>query len=199
MNLSLKALFALLIAGVLFSACNKDDDDDDQDDPTPTSYMKYDGETVELDKGFIENYGEYDSAVYNLDLTLLSPGFTVHLIDGEVDSVSGTGSGFYFEIFTSKPNELDSRTYTMDTVNIGADGTFDFADFVVNFNPSTFSGVWNSLTEGTLVVSKDGSIYEFTVNGIDEFGKSVQAYYKGSVDYYDYDTKSATTKKKSWR
>lgn len=189
MKLSLKGLLLLLIAGVLFSACNKDDDDD-KTDPTPTSYLKYDGQTIALTKGFLENYGEDTTDIWQLDLTLLSSGFTIYEVGGEIDSISGTGSGIYFELFTSQPNSLDTRTYTLDTLNIGDNGTFDYGDFVVNFNYETFEGTWSFLESGTLVVVKNGSTYEFTVNGVDIFGKTVQAYYKGSVNYYDYSKKS---------
>lgn len=193
MRFSLKALFALMVAGVLFTACNKDDDD--KDDPKPaTSAIQYNGQSYELKHAFLENYGLSSPGVYQLDLSLISDGFTIHTSDGEIDSLSGTGSAIYFELFTTQSNALDNTTYTLDTTNIGAVGTFDYGDILINFNLSTFEGIWMIMTEGTLKVVKSGDTYEFTVNVKDETGKTLTATYKGSVDYYNYDTKSGAPK-----
>jgi hypothetical protein len=194
MRLSLKALFALMIAGVLFTACNKDEDDD-KDDPKPVaSAIQYNGQSYEIKHAILENYGEWNPGVYQLDLTLLNDGFTIHTSNGEIDSLSGTGSAIYFELFTTQSNALDNITYTLDTVNIGAAGTFDYGDILINFNMETWEGLWIEMSEGTLVVAKSGDTYEFTVNVKDAAGKTLTASYKGSVDYYNYDTKSGAPK-----
>ena len=192
----MRSLLFLLLAGTVFTACNKDDDDP----VVKANTLKYGTTEATLTKGYIENYGEDAPGIYQLDLSLYSSGVTIHLLGGGVDSLSGTGAGLYFELFTSKEDQLDTRTYTLDTLNLGANGTFDLAMVAMNYNFSTYTGTGSFLTSGTLAVKKDGSTYEFTFSGTDFMGVNVTGYYKGSVAYYDYSKKSIISQsdRKMW-
>jgi hypothetical protein len=190
MRLTLRALFALMIAGAALTSCNKDDDDDDA---TPESYFMYDGKTYELTQAYIENYGEWEPGVYNLDLTMMSKGFTVNTSNGQIQSVTGTGNALYFEMYTSDSTKLDNRTYTYDEMST-ANGTFDFGVIGINFNIATQTGTQHMVMSGTVTVSKSGSVYTITWDLTEENGKKVTGKYKKAITVSNVDWKSPESK-----
>ncbi|HRY98928.1 MAG TPA: hypothetical protein P5550_07705 [Bacteroidales bacterium] len=190
MRFTLRALFALMIAGAALTSCNKDDDDDDS---SPENYFMYDGKTYELTQGFIENYGEWEPGVYNLDLTLMSSGFTVNMTNGQIDEITGTGNALYFEMYTSDSTKLDNRTYTFDEMST-ANGTFDIGFLGINFSIANQTGTQHVVTGGTVTVNKSGSTYTITWDLTDEGGKKVTGKFKKSLTLVNVDWKSPESK-----
>jgi hypothetical protein len=190
-------IFALLAVSMLFAACKKDDDDEsDQKNQMTIAGTEYD-----FSQGVIENYGTWSSVeAYNFDVTLLTSGFTIHEINGEIDSISGIGSGIVFELFSSDSTDLAVGEYVYDADASFTAGTFNFAGAVVNYNPATEEGIEFDITEGTVTVSQNGETYELTIDCKTDGDEVVTGYYKGSLKKYDYTDgkKSAKIKDKVW-
>ncbi len=185
MKLIYSTVVALLVISLFTIGCKKDKDDEGS-----KNYFKVDGTEYELTGGFIENYGFYDNA-YNLDLTLIGPGVTIHHNSGEVDSLSGTGQAMYLEIYTSQAGQLDVRDYTFDQSANGTSGTFDTGMIGIGYNFSVGGGTLYIVNGGTATVKAVGSEYEISFN-LTASGKNVTGYYKGSLQYYNYGKKNAS-------
>jgi hypothetical protein len=181
MKKNLKLFSVLLAISALFAGCKKDADTGRK------NIIKYDDKEYALSMGFMENYGKYlENEGYNIDLTLMSSGFKIHEANGEIDSVSGTGNGIYFEMFTSDSTELDSRIFTYDTEGTRESGTFDNGQVVIDYNATTQEGDIYNIVQGTVTVSKSGSTYEIAIACKDVSGKDITGYFKGKLKYYNY-------------
>jgi hypothetical protein len=186
-NLSRLAGFLIIAVGIL-AGCNKDDN-------APKNQFTYEGTNYNLKTGFIENYGASTDVAYNTDLTFVSSEFTVHDASGEVDSISGTGHFVYFEIYSSSQTEIVPGTYTFDESESGNALTFDWGAF--GMNTVAYGGTYKSLSAGTVIVKKSGTTYTITFDCTDSNTKKITGYFKGTLDYYDYNMgkKSASVKR----
>jgi len=179
----MKKVLFLVAFVVILAGCKKDSNDEE----TKNNSIKYNGEEYSLSKGVLENYGKvYDMESYNMDLTLMSSGLVIHEVDGAIDSLSGIGNILYFEIFTSKSGELDNGTYDFDAEETYEPGTFDFGTVGLNLNAVTLEGEKILVESGTIKINQTGDEFEITVNCKNETGKTITAYYKGELNYYDY-------------
>jgi len=181
----LTPIIALLLLSVVVGGCKKDK----KDEGSSNGKFSYNGVDYNLSKGFLENYGRYGEEGFNLDLTLLSSDFVVHESSGEIDSISGIGSGINFEIFTSLSTKLDVKEYVYDETESGADGTFDYGMAVINFNARTETGQVLEITGGKITVVNNGSDYEININCTTSGAKTITGHYKGPLKYYNYDKK----------
>jgi len=188
-----KILTIVLLSLIIFAGCKKD-----KKEETYSYYIKYDGKMYRLDKGVIENYGHYYvGKSYSMDLWFLSEGLNLVEINGVWDHESGTGHEVYFEMNTNSATLIDNGTYTYDVNTTYDVGTFSSADFTLDYDADHNTwGVYKSIVSGTLTVSRLGDVYDITFNCTDEDGKSVTGYYKGTLKYYDYDTKKSTGREK---
>lgn len=142
-------------------------------------YFVYDGNTYELDKGFIESYGQINEnpATYNLDLVLVSP--DINFSDEEP---SGIGHVLYFEMFSSSMTDLVPGTYSYDVLATYNANTFDFGLTFIDFNLETGSGGQQMEIEGgTVKIEKSGQTYEIAIDCTLDNGKKVTGYYKNSL------------------
>jgi len=190
-------IFALLAMSVIFGGCN--DDDDNQNDPG--NHMSINDIDYEFSQGVIENYGTWLSVdAYNFDVTLLSSGFTIHEINGEIDSLSGIGHGISFELFSSDSTDLAVGDYVYDVDGNGSTGTFLYGSAIVDFDAETEEGTEYDITEGKVTVSQNGDTYAVSIDCKSDEGMVITAYYKGSLKKYDYsdDKKSAIIKNRTW-
>lgn len=174
----------MLIISLFIAGCKKD-----KNDESSKKYFKYDNTEYSLSKGFLENWGKYGDQGYNIDLSLLSSDFIIHESNGEVDSVSGTGDGLIFEIFTSLPGKLDVKDYLYDETGSGADGTFDWGMIAIDYNAIAQTGSSFEITGGKVSVTSNGNTYEITINCTASNGKTITGHYQGSLKYYNYDKK----------
>jgi hypothetical protein len=178
-----RPFIAVLLLTLFIAGCKKDKEE------TSNNQFSYNGTVFNLSQGFLENYGKSGTEGYNIDLSLLSSGFTIHNKSGEVDSVTGMGNALYFEIFTSHADKLDVRDYIYDATESGADGTFDYGMIGMGFNMETELGSAFQITGGKLSVTSVGSEYEITFTGTTSNNKAITGYYKGPLKYYNYDMK----------
>jgi hypothetical protein len=182
MKKNLNGLWVLIVLATMFSGCKKDSKDEARNNA-----INYEGKEYALSTGYLEYYGKVSSKEsYNMDLTIISSGLTIRETNGEIDSVYGVGNVLYFEIFTSDSSFLDSRTFTFDPQETYEAGTFDNGIVGLNLDVITFEGVYFPVVSGTVKVNKSGDEYEVTVNCKNGTGKTITAYFKGPLKYYDY-------------
>jgi hypothetical protein len=182
-----KILTLVLLPLVIFAGCKKDKDGD-----SPNNYIKYEGKTYTINQGILENYGEEDEGVYNLDLTLFSSGINLIVSEGEIVGATGKGNVIYFEMFTTSETQLDAGTYEFDYYSEEA-GTFDDGEILINYDAEDYQAdIDQYINHGTVTVAKSGDIYEIRINCTDEDDKSVTGYFKGTLTWYDASKKKST-------
>jgi len=181
-------LVGALLVSILFAGCKKEDD-------TPKNQMIYNETEYDLAQGFLENYGKWDGTEdYNIDLILVSSGFTIHEVNGEIDSVSGKGHLIYFELFTADPDKLTVGDYIYDDNETGKAGTFDDAGCALDFDAQTEIGTELEINGGKLTVVQNGDTYEVKFDVTATNGKHITGFFKGGLKYYDYrDNKKSST------
>jgi hypothetical protein len=176
-EIGLSLTFIMMLAG-----CKKDSNDD-----VSTNAIKFDNKEYILASGYLEYYGKVTGrASYNMDLTILSSGFTVHETSGQIDSVSGIGNILYLEIFTAD-STIDSQTYTFDPAETHEAGTFDHGAVGLNLDVMTYEGEFFAIASGSFKINKKADDYEVTLNCRNNAGKDITAYFKGPMKYYNYE------------
>lgn len=171
-------LTVILLLGFAIAGCKKDSTKDE----TTKNKVTVDGTEYEISKGFITNYGSYNSA-YNFDLVLVSSGLTIHESSGLPDSASGNGNVVYFEMFSSSSDKLALGDYVYN--DSGNAGSFDYADYMLNWNPTLQPNAFGvEIKTGTVKVINNGTEYELSFSGTNANNKTITGYYKGSLKYY---------------
>lgn len=180
-----------IIMGLLFLTDGCKDDDDDKDEET-VNYFKVGGEYSEISHGALISFGTDDYYEgYNFDLYLVSAGIS----DGGDDGPTGSGVMIYFELFTSSSTSLASGEYNYDDESdIFPVGTFDYADYCLDWSDENEDNSFIEFASGKVNVSKVGNEYILNISGKDEFGNTITGYYKGLLTQYDGSKKSAKVK-----
>jgi hypothetical protein len=178
----LQGIGLLMAIIAMLGGCKKDSNDEARNNA-----ISYDNKEYALLDGYIEYYGKIPGKQsYNLDLTLLSSGFTLHEENGVIDSVSGTGNILYLEVFTAD-TVFDSKPYTFDPEETHEAGTFDRAAVGLNLNVLTYEGEFLTITSGSFKINKKTDLYEVTLNCRNANGKAITAYFNGTMKYYNYE------------
>lgn len=194
----MKLFLGLFLVSSLLSSCDKDDNDNGD---TSKNYLKVGDTEYVLFKGAMENYGtndnedeEWNYDGYNIDLSLASEGISITTNSYGEMNYSGSGQLLYFEMFSSKGNEFDSREYTFSSANNFPIGTFNDGEYSLAYTDD--DDEWIEITSGEITISKSGSEYSITIACTDENDKSVTGFFKGSLQYFDNttETKSASLK-----
>lgn len=180
-----KTLFVLAMVLVI-AGCKKD-----KDNP---NYIKYDGKEYALSQGMIENWGlGWEDEGYNLDISLLSSGFSI----SDAASVSGTGHGIYLWMYSSNSAYLESGTYHFDAEATEVAGTFEDGNAFVNLNVLAMTAdINNDIASGTVTVTRNGSAYTIDINCIDEDNKAVAGHFEGTLRYFNHDSNKSTKTKR---
>ncbi|UBM62759.1 hypothetical protein LA303_01965 [Candidatus Sulfidibacterium hydrothermale] len=177
----------LFLISLVFMGC------DDSDSDNPGNYIKHDNVSYALSNGFVfdASQSEKDAkledgslAVYPVGLLLVSSGFTIYPVDGNIDSISGTGSGIFFIAYSTSSDKLADGHYVLDSLALDQSGIFLYADAVFDYNVATGDGIETEISSGTLDVKSDGDDYEISFDCKGKDGKSITGYYKGSVESY---------------
>lgn len=131
--------------------------------------------------GTIEDYGEFQSGVFNFDIVLFSS--VVNSIGGEYIPEDQIFSGIYFELFTGNEDDLATGTYTkVNLANIGAQ-TFEYAEIAENveFDNEDETGTFSDLISGSFSVISNGPEYEFEFSGVDDLGNNISGHFRGTL------------------
>jgi hypothetical protein len=168
--------------GFAFTSCKEDDDDNTT---TQANQITYNGVNYAIDKVAAVRWFKKATG-YNYALVFISPGGQFHTTGSVIDSLSGTGTGIAFDVYSADSNGIAAGNYVFDSTWSGDAGTLGYVSMVMNYNFSTDEGDDVEFVGGTLTAKKSGSDTEFTYSGKDAMGKTMSFYYKGVVKvYYD--------------
>ena len=100
------------------------------------------------------------------------------------EDIIGNGNLIYLELWSSSPTSLNPGTYIFS--NNYAAQTFSTGGVALNFNIETELGtLFDICTGGNVIISQSGTDYIFDITLTLANGKTVNAYYKGSMIMYD--------------
>lgn len=156
---------------------------------TKANEIRYEGNKYPLTKGYLENFGDWDGTqwYYNFDVTLVDDGITITQTDAY-----GTGNFVYLEMWSASPYGLLPGTYTF--ASNFTPQTFSTGAVGFNYNIATGIGTIYECTGGSVVVSQSGSDYIFEITFSLATAKIVNAYYKGTLIYYDHTSNKSARK-----
>lgn len=193
------SFLALLLGCPLFEG------DAGGDDPGNALLLPTDvGFSVKMDRIALLYYGEFSPGVYNTDIEFLSPGWPdiELLFTDQAGGVSVSNVSYaYAWLYDDSPGiELSPGTYTFapegveqafrfEDISVGAGGAgvlYDDlnygyeAEHVDDFNPDFDD---DSVTDGTITVSVNGSEYTFVFDLMLADGGTITGTFRGAVDY----------------
>jgi len=171
---------ALFVLPFVFVACS--DDDDDNGNGGMRNHFTYDGQTFDLDHGFMVDYGQWWGDGHNFDIWLHSDG--IEFGDDLMD-VTGTGHGMFFEMYSADDDGLAPGTYVYDDDDSGDPYTFYWADIIMDFDTETEEGVEIDITGGSVEVERSGSTYTLRVDAVGADGKEITGYFNGPLPIHD--------------
>jgi hypothetical protein len=165
----------VLILTSTLSGCKNDDDD------SGDNYFNVDNTRYELSGGEIGYEKETTlSGAYWVDLILYSEGITPL----SIEEATGKGNILSFILFSSQKTDLPSGVYTYNSTAQDAN-TFSQSAYMLNFDTATKkSDSESNFKSGTVTIAKSGSVYEITINGTTENGKTITGHYKGILTSY---------------
>jgi len=144
-------LIASLIASVfLLNSCDKDDV---RAGSGSSNYFSYDGKTYNLDKGFLEYYGDNENGSYDFDVFLVSDSINYSIPDEEY---FGVGNVVILDLNTSSARGLDEGTYKFSNER----DTFSLVDGLVGIKVDAYTEEGEELVEiaaGEVDVSISGN------------------------------------------
>jgi PKD repeat protein len=134
--------------------------------------------TYPIIKGFIDYNGKYsDSEMYLYNLQLMD--HNLRITDGQV---FGTGNLIFLNLASSVPLDLPSGDYTFSYNH--EDFTFDQCFILIGYSLKADETPY-FIEEGTVTISKNGSLYTITMNLTTDHGVLVYVYYEGELQFFD--------------
>lgn len=180
----LKLIFGIFILSSLFIGCS----DDDNENSDKTNQLKVEDQSYDLGSGTLLNLGTDDDEMVQYKGYLQ----IVALVSDGIDLINETGSGplLLLQIFSSTASSLDTGDYTFDNTPPFELKTFAGGGYTLNFDTQEDDDLDDfedaiEIVSGTISVKKNGNIYEISAKCKDKNGKSVTAYYQGSLIYVD--------------
>ncbi len=180
MSLHHKQLVVCALIIFAITACNTND----EPSPDLSNSIFYDGNEYYLESGVLLHKGLSEKECYKIDLTLVSPGLTIHAVDGELAGMSGFGHSMHFKLFAASNDKLPLGVYRFDINQTQDTNTFDYGSILLNYTPETGIGTELSFSSGSIEVSANNPKYELTINCITNEGKTLTAYYSGFLSDY---------------
>lgn len=168
-----KTYLTLFLLSIIALGCKSDDDDDDSSNDS--NFLKIANKEYDLKEGLAVDYAKQSTDFYNIDLNLVTDGYTINGQD-----IEGTGLGIYFEAYSSTSKKLAVGTYQYNQTE--APLSFDAAHiFVEDENDDDYI----NLTDGTLTITKSmKDYYELTFKGVDEDDRTITGRFHGEINYH---------------
>ncbi|MDF1547052.1 MAG: hypothetical protein P1P88_04475 [Bacteroidales bacterium] len=157
-----------------------------------TNYLSYDNAVSALPASYISHNTGWDySNVYSMALNLYTSGFTGFTSFGNGNyTLSGIGNFLRFGINSDLSNKLGVGMYNIINQSYTGNQEAAFlagAEFYLNYNGDTDEmEKWLAINSGAIAVLNNSTEYEIIFDLIDEEGKVINGYYKGSVEYFEY-------------
>jgi len=182
----IQAFTIILIGGLLVASCKKDES-------TPSNSIKYNDKESPIGTAFAGNLGEISSGSYGYYIYFFENTLTVHYVNSSPDSISGIGDLLEIAMVSSDSAGIKPGTYNYSA----SQSTFNPFTFgyesglLVNFDPNgeTDPAVLQ-ITGGTITVSKNGDVYEFSMSMNTNANSTITGFYKGELPVYQMGKKS---------
>ncbi len=187
MKKEMKMFLGVCLLTTLLVSCKKDDNVE----ISKKNFLKVGDTEYVLAKGTMENYGKDNQDAYyngyNIDLYLVSKEISITTdSDGYLD-LSGSEQTIYFEMFSSKGTEFDNGDYVFSTGNNIPIVTFDEGGYNLMYSIDEDE---IEITSGKVTIEKNGNEYNITIACKDSSGKSITGFYKGELQYFNYENAS---------
>ncbi|MGB3616645.1 MAG: hypothetical protein WBA12_00875 [Catalinimonas sp.] len=151
-----------------------------ENDPEPENRFVFDGDTYELTKGFLEDFG-YNGIfsgeeTYGFDVMLISDGINYNAASEDFE---GSGSLVFMDLSSTLENDLVAGTYRFSSSR----GAFSLVDGVVgvNYNIADETGELLDVIGGEVTVSVDGADYTFDFDLTLDNNTTVEGRYVGTL------------------
>ncbi|GJM33751.1 MAG: hypothetical protein DHS20C18_27520 [Saprospiraceae bacterium] len=141
------SFIGLLSVTMMLQSCKKDDDSG-----TPKNEFTLNGESFELGKGFLAEYGENGNGSYDFDVTLTSSSITYNEISQEFN---GQGDVIYLDLNTSSESGLVDGTYNFSSDREAF--TMVYGEIGVDVDAMTGAGDVYEVIGGTVTIEVDGN------------------------------------------
>ena len=156
-----------MASSILISSCKKDEKNKNE--------FKFDGSTITLDKGFIEDYGENFDGSYDFDVWLFSE--NINFVD---DELTGSGDGIYLDLNTADQTGLEEGTYIWSEDR--AKFTIVDGGAILNADILMETGEEIIFTNGSVDISFDGDKTVLEFDMITEGNKTLTGKFKGVLE-----------------
>lgn len=169
-------LIGIAIISICIISCQKDS-------PDKKNSVTIRGQEYELSAGGLRSYG-YASDNYNLGIFLFTS--EVIFVRNETDRyalpLKGEGQVIYFDVYASKNDALDNGVYNFTEIDTKQTMTVAHSSYVIDFKYGSGAN-WYEIVSGKINVTKNGDVYEITINCTDHEGRPVTGYYKGPLQF----------------
>ncbi|RRO15926.1 hypothetical protein [Flavobacteriaceae bacterium 14752] len=170
-------LMCFVIALVSIS-CSSDDDANVAAETN--NFLKIGGTEYELRAGAIENFGSFNNLT-NFDITLVDTNIVI--VNGQPVPENNIVNLINFELFTDSNQDLLEGEYPLVDFSEITGQSFEYAAILENIDISSETEVDEPpfLVEGSLQVISNGPEYEIEFSGVDNLGRQISGFYKGSL------------------
>ncbi len=171
--------FSLTLANL---SCSSDDDANVAVETN--NFLKIDSTEFELKAGAIQNFGSFNNLT-NFDITLIDS--NIITVDGQPIPENNIVNFINFELFTDSSQDLAEGEYVLvDFADVTAQ-TFVSAAILEDVDISSETEIDEPpfLVEGSLQVISNGPEYEVEFSGVDNLGREISGFYKGSFTSID--------------
>jgi hypothetical protein len=165
------AFFCLLIVGLCFTGCKKEEES--------VNYFQVGDKIYNISQGDLEYYGGQDKWSL-IGMNLLTEGLT--LDEGGYWNNSGTGINFVF--VSSASDGLPTGDYKYDD-NYPVFSIY-FICYCLDWKDVVELNDWDYITSGNVSIKRKGDNYVIKFNGIDNHSNILKAYFSGTFDMYDF-------------
>lgn len=146
---------------------------------TNDDFLKVGDRSIQLESGSLRNLGTFKGNISDFVLSLFSSDFT--LKNGKPVFDDTVISGVIVDLYVESSSKLVSTTYKKVSYKKINGNSFQTIDIAIDYNFINEKGTKRHITEGTLKVSSNGSIYKLQFNGVDNKGEEVSFFYKGRL------------------
>lgn len=162
-----KALMLFVLTVMLFVACSDDDPEDLVIDVA--SVIEYDGQSYDIDKGYIVPLGKhnlFDRFLFNVYLTSANVSYD----KSTKSSFTGTGEILKLQFFTEDENGLTdgvyNHAYRTDPDEMDDVLSFTGVLYLSDYDLANNAGTQNSISDGEIKINKTGdrTIFSFIVS-----------------------------------
>lgn len=171
--------FALALISV---SCSSDDDANITADSN--NFLKIGDTELEAKAGVIENFGAFNNLT-NFDITLIDSNIVT--VNGQPFPENNIITAINFELFTDSSQDLAVGEYPLvDFGDLSAQTLTSVAILEnVDVNSETEIDDPPFFVEGSVQVLSNGPEYEIEFSGVDNLGREISGFYKGSLTFID--------------